>query len=487
MARLRGESAAIDDNDDDMNEDSDDDMNEDSDEEETGSESSVDNNEDSDDNEIEGNLASLANNSSQTSAIIIIIHQIPTPLQHAKQKFNMEESCAACGKADVNLKSCKACKLVKYCGVDCQVAHRSKHKKACRQKARDLFDKQLFEQPPRREDCPICCIPMPCDEEESTYVPCCGKFICDGCVCCLSRSVCPFCNKPAAKNSEENQKMIMERIDRFNDANAITGLGDIYVSGTNGLGIDYSKANELYRRASELGCTDAHFNLGASYYLGRGVQVDMKKAIHHYEVAAMTGSTRGRYNLGQIEAHYGNHDRAIRHYMIAAKCGHDNSLLAVKRGFKDGLVTKEDFEKTLRDHKASTDETKSEQRDRAREMVKRLKVIWLLSPTTLISDLRHQQSAIIIHQILTPLQHAKQEFNMEKSCAACGKADVSLNHHDEKTVLFAVYQCHVMKKYGATWCVVGNSSAMDASVACLEMYAPSAISQHLRIAKKIRR
>jgi len=53
MARLRGESAAIDDNDDDMNEDSDDDMNEDSDEEETGSESSVDNNEDSDDNESE--------------------------------------------------------------------------------------------------------------------------------------------------------------------------------------------------------------------------------------------------------------------------------------------------------------------------------------------------------------------------------------------------------------------------------------------------
>eukprot|EP00956_Cyclotella_meneghiniana_P017733 scaffold29167_cov26-Cyclotella_meneghiniana.AAC.1 len=45
MARLRGESAAIDDNDDDMNEDSD--------EEETGSESSVDNNEDSDDNESE--------------------------------------------------------------------------------------------------------------------------------------------------------------------------------------------------------------------------------------------------------------------------------------------------------------------------------------------------------------------------------------------------------------------------------------------------
>eukprot|EP00956_Cyclotella_meneghiniana_P040624 scaffold200883_cov96-Cyclotella_meneghiniana.AAC.1 len=71
------------------------------------------------------------------------------------------ESCAACGKADVSLKSCKACKLVKYCGVDCQVAHRQMHKKACRIKAAELFDAQLFAQPQAKEDCPICMRMLP--------------------------------------------------------------------------------------------------------------------------------------------------------------------------------------------------------------------------------------------------------------------------------------------------------------------------------------
>jgi len=281
----------------------------------------------------------------------------------------MEESCAACGKTDGSFKACTACKLVKYCGRECQVAHRSKHKKACRLKARELFDKQLFADPPRREDCPICMLPMPCDEEEWTYVPCCGKFFCNGCVMCITRYVCPFCNSPGAQDEEEEKKMIMERIEKFNDANAMNCLGSNYSSGENGFGIDHSKAIELYRRASELGCADGHLNLGSTYSEGKGVQVDVKKAIHHYELAAMMGSMRGRYHLGLVEARNGNNDRATRHFLIAAKCGHENSLLKVKRGFMGGLITKEDFEKTLREHAASQDESKSEQRDRARVMV----------------------------------------------------------------------------------------------------------------------
>ena len=55
----------------------------------------------------------------------------------------------------------------------------------------------------------------------------------------------------------------------------------------------------------------------------------------------------------------------MRHFIIAAKCGYKRSLNMVKRGFTQGHVTKEDFEKTLRDYQASCDETKSEQRDRA--------------------------------------------------------------------------------------------------------------------------
>ena len=67
-------------------------------------------------------------------------------------------ACANCGKGedeDTNnstLKACTACKLVKYCNRECQIAHRSKHKKACRKRAAEIRDEELFKQPPPKED-----------------------------------------------------------------------------------------------------------------------------------------------------------------------------------------------------------------------------------------------------------------------------------------------------------------------------------------------
>ena len=49
--------------------------------------------------------------------------------------------CASCGKTElfgVKLKFCTACKLVKYCGVECQKNHRPEHKKACKKRAAEL-------------------------------------------------------------------------------------------------------------------------------------------------------------------------------------------------------------------------------------------------------------------------------------------------------------------------------------------------------------
>ena len=58
-------------------------------------------------------------------------------------------ACANCGKHGsevVKLKNCTACRLVKYCGVDCQKVHRKQHKKACKQRAAELKDEQLYSQ-----------------------------------------------------------------------------------------------------------------------------------------------------------------------------------------------------------------------------------------------------------------------------------------------------------------------------------------------------
>ena len=93
--------------------------------------------------------------------------------------------CASCGKGEeesVSLKNCVACKMVKYCGRDCQKAHRSQHKKECRKRAAELHEEALFKQPPINEDCPICFLRLPSMDTGWKYMSCCGKMLCSGCI-----------------------------------------------------------------------------------------------------------------------------------------------------------------------------------------------------------------------------------------------------------------------------------------------------------------
>ena len=238
----------------------------------------------------------------------------------------MSNHCASCGKADANLKLCKSCKLVKYCGVECQRAHRPAHKKACKEKARELFDLQLFAQPQQREDCPICMITLSYDDREFVYMPCCGKTICIGCEYSLIREQCPFCNTAMPTSSEEIIKRLSERIEKYNDPEAMKSFGSYYRDGFYGLQVDKSKAVELWKRASELGSAAGHCNLGYSYDYGEGVNINKKKAVHHYQIGAMMGSVFARFNLAGTELNNENYQRAMKHFMIAAKCGHKDSL-----------------------------------------------------------------------------------------------------------------------------------------------------------------
>ena len=239
------------------------------------------------------------------------------------------------------------------------------HKKACRKRAAELFDEKLYAEPLQREECPICCLPLPLSPEETKYQPCCGKIICGGCFFCLTRDCCPFCNAPNARSQEETHKRLLERVEKYNDRTAINLLGMCYKLGLDGFDIDLVKAFELYQRASELGCADGHVKLGNSYHQGEGIEKNKKKAIHHYQIAAILGNELARYALGIIELEDGNMDQGMRHFIIAAKCGLEEALDEVKRGYTNELVTKNDFEMTLRAYQASHDETRSEQRDRA--------------------------------------------------------------------------------------------------------------------------
>jgi TPR repeat protein len=327
--------------------------------------------------------------------------ELPTPTakDEGSKANNRDDAttncCAECGKAeggDVSLKllSCKACKAVKYCGAACQRNHWSMHKKQCKIRAAELRDEALFKDPPPKEDCPICFLPMPVqliccaslppatiysvpiynfaianegfvDTEE--YFTCCGKCICQGCVHSFrvseKISKCLFCNTDrSSKTDEEIVEEIVKRVEA-NDAVAIGMLAQHYYKGLRGFQQDHNKAIELWTRAADLGCSKAHINLSDEYRdLG-----DMKKAKFHSEAAAMEGNEIARYNLGIIEYEYGNMERAVKHLTIGASAGDYQAMHCLKMEFEQGVVSRESIDSTSAAYNTSCAEMRSKDRD----------------------------------------------------------------------------------------------------------------------------
>ena len=283
---------------------------------------------------------------------------------------NIMQTCANCGKGEEGsdtLKSCVACKMVKYCNRDCQIAHRPQHKKECKKRAAELHDEVLFKDPPPPNDCPICFVPIP-DESQIAFMTCCGKRICVGCIDTMVdhdlEELCAFCRTPRPESDEEDLKRI-KKLMKAGNGEAFHMLAGAYALGDFGLPRDRSKTNELLLKAGEFGISAAYHNLGISYAVGRGVERNAKKSRHYFELAAINGDSEARSNLGSMEMRDGNYERAYKHYIIAAKRGLKMSLDAVNDGYKKGYVTKDDYTTVLRAYQKSRDDMKSEARDNA--------------------------------------------------------------------------------------------------------------------------
>ena len=307
-----------------------------------------------------------------------------TSLRSEKMSIVMESDdtlscCASCGIAggdDIKLKDCSACHLARYCSGKCQNDHQLQHKRACKKRAAELKDEILFKQPESNHfgDCPICCVPLPNDPNKSSSYSCCSKFICIGCDYANKireireklQHKCPFCRQALPDTQEEFNDQLMKRVEA-NDPAALRNFGtDRYDEG------DYKSAFEYWSRAADLGDVGAHYQLSFWYSEGRGVEKDEKKRVHHLEQAAIGGHPSARHNLGYMEAENGQCDRAVKHFIIAAKLGHDKSLKTVKNLHGGGYVSKDDFAAALRGHKAAIDATKSPQREQAAEIDKKL-------------------------------------------------------------------------------------------------------------------
>lgn len=277
--------------------------------------------------------------------------------------------CANCGKGGSEVtNTCNKCKEVMYCNAACKKKHRTKHKKDCERRVAELHDEALFKQPPTEDDCPICFLRMPSIISARVYKACCGKVICCGCIHAVALrdddQLCPFCRTPATTTDEEMLNRYKVRME-LNDAAAIHNIGGFHSMGMLGCPQNYAKALELWHRAAKLGYSVAYFTIGNAYMFGRGVEINKEKAKHYWELAAMCGVVEARHNLGIEEYEAGNVDRALKHYMIAVKCGFKISLKGIKELYMEGHATKDDYTNALQSYQSYLDDIKSNQRDEA--------------------------------------------------------------------------------------------------------------------------
>jgi len=163
------------------------------------------------------------------------------------------------------------------------------------------------------------------------------------------------------------------------NAEAFNMLAGVYAQGLYGTPQNRAKANELWLKAGELGSPEAYYQLGNNYYFGRGVESDMKKAKHYYELAAMIGHVTSRNTLGALEGLTGNDNRAMKHFILAAKAGYESSLEMVKQGFIRGDITKDEYASTLRVYQKIQDQMKSDERDNAFKGAKSSKFVLVLA------------------------------------------------------------------------------------------------------------
>jgi len=97
---------------------------------------------------------------------------------------------------------------------------------------------------------------------------------------------------------------------------------------------------------------------------GHGVNIDAAKEKHYLKVAAKRGDMLGRHCLGMVEWNGGNKSLAMKHWLISAAAGHDESLRQIKEGFMNGFVNRDEYAYALRTHQKVRDDAQSEERDR---------------------------------------------------------------------------------------------------------------------------
>ena len=192
-------------------------------------------------------------------------------------------------------------------------------------------DPDLWKPHPPTEECPVCLVPLPLENEKSAYWACCGKLLCSACVEEHYRAqrmtdmkrekkkqpplefTCAFCRSPVHGNDSELISRYEKRVKK-GDTYAMIYLAYKYRDGSAGFRRDEVKAFELLQMAADLGSADAIGRFGSWAVNERSTSIsDYTKAMKYFEKAAAKGHVLSRTSLAALLAQEGENELAIKH------------------------------------------------------------------------------------------------------------------------------------------------------------------------------
>jgi TPR repeat protein len=160
-------------------------------------------------------------------------------------------------------------------------------------------------------------------------------------------------------SGEEDKKQAVvwyNKAKNSGNAGAINNLGVAYFHGNFGLTQSLTKANELYALAAEKGHTNARYNLGNDYRIGRGVNIDLNRCVELWEQSAKQGHANAQFALcnlyrdGSQDNENGNpmtipknHPLHFKWALAAAKQGHVGGQAYTAECYESGWGTERNF------------------------------------------------------------------------------------------------------------------------------------------------
>ena len=142
-----------------------------------------------------------------------------------------------------------------------------------------------------------------------------------------------------------------------------TGKEDSTVSGGTPSGrtqeIDFEKILEQYKQAAEAGDSDAMFNVGEMYAIGKGIVQDYDEAMQWYQKAADEGNTAAMIAMGKLYAEgkgaQQNFGKAMEWYQKAADADNQDAAALLGECYEKGEGIAQDYAESMRRYQAAAE------------------------------------------------------------------------------------------------------------------------------------